>query len=166
MKDFFYFEPYKTQTMESNYTAYSPQENLLDDMDVHLVRAGAGQRFANYIIDYISFIIFLVLMALVLPGEVGYIVFVPFVPYVLYGLYSSTVEALTKGKSLGKLITGTRAVRIDGSPISAGTAFQRGFSRLVPFEAFSALGDGTNPWHDRWTDTYVIVEKESRDLGQ
>ena len=71
------------------------------------------------------------------------------------------VEALFKGKSLGKLITGTRAVNEDGSNLSAKTALLRGLSRAVPFNAFSALGTPSYPWHDKWTNSYVIDEKES-----
>jgi uncharacterized RDD family membrane protein YckC len=74
----------------------------------------------------------------------------------LYGLFMSIVEAALKGKSVGKFITKTRAVNLDGSPISAGTAFARGFSRAVPFCVFSAFGDVCNPWQDKWTDTMVI----------
>jgi uncharacterized RDD family membrane protein YckC len=67
-----------------------------------------------------------------------------------------------RGKSIGKLITGTKAVNEDGSDISFGKAFARGFSRAVPFDAFSALGDPSYPWHDKWTNTYVIDEKQTR----
>ena len=73
----------------------------------------------------------------------------------------SIVETLLKGKSIGKFITGTRAVNFDGSRISSGTAFTRGFSRAVPFCAFSAFGTPCNPWQDRWSDTMVIDEKKS-----
>ena len=79
----------------------------------------------------------------------------------LFVLYMFGTEALFKGKSLGKLITGTRAVNEDGSDISAKTALLRGLSRIVPFEAFSALGNPSYPWHDKWTNTYVIDEKAS-----
>lgn len=71
------------------------------------------------------------------------------------------IDLIFKGSSLGKLITGTRAVREDGSPITASEAFGRGFSRIVPFEAFSALGNNTWPWHDQWSHTYVVDIKDS-----
>ena len=70
---------------------------------------------------------------------------------ILYGLYMFIVEAMFKGKTLGKLITGTRAVNEDGSNLSAKTAFFTGLSRVVPFEAFSALGTPSYPSHDKWT---------------
>ena len=52
----------------------------------------------------------------------------------------SATEAILNRKSLGKLVTQTRAVILDGSQISASTAISRGFSRAVPFCALSALG--------------------------
>ena len=147
--------------MENNYAVNAPQENLLDDLGVNLVRASAGQRFLNYIIDGIVFIGILGGLAAVAPA-LAQIVFFPFMPYITFAVYIGLLESALKGKTLGKLITRTRAVQIDGTPITSGIAFQRGFSRIVPFEPFSALGSDTNPWHDRWTRTYVIDEKESR----
>ena len=74
-------------------------------------------------------------------------------------------ETLFKGKSFGKLITGTRAVNLDGSLITVRTAMLRALSRAVPFDVFSALGTTCNPWHDKWTDTMVMDEKRSTNLN-
>ncbi|HEY4334693.1 MAG TPA: RDD family protein, partial [Puia sp.] len=74
----------------------------------------------------------------------------------------TAIEYLGQGKTLGKLITGTRAVNEDGSFITFKTALLRSLSRMVPFEPFSAFGDPSYPWHDRWTRTYVIDDKQSR----
>ena len=38
----------------------------------------------------------------------------------------------------------------------------RSLSRLVPFEAFSCLGD--RGWHDRWTQTFVVDKQEAETL--
>jgi uncharacterized RDD family membrane protein YckC len=80
---------------------------------------------------------------------------------VLNGLFMGTIESLTKGRSLGKLITSTKAVNEDGTDISTVTAFARGFCRVVPFNQFSAFGTPSHPWHDKWTKTYVIDLKDS-----
>ncbi|MBO9153976.1 RDD family protein [Chitinophaga sp. GCM10012297] len=147
------------------------QEHLLGN-EINLVQASHGKRFANNIIDVIVFYIisFLIgiLLAIVFPDFVfftenatgGQLLDALF-SMLLYALVFGSFEALLKGKTPGKLITGTRAVNQDGTYISASTAFKRGFARVVPFEAFSALGTPCFPWHDKWTDTYVINEKES-----
>jgi|SRR5688572_15761038 uncharacterized RDD family membrane protein YckC len=70
-----------------------------------------------------------------------------------YLLYYTICEKSFKGYTLGKLLTGTRAIRNDGGELTFKDAFLRSLSRLVPFEAFSGFG---TPWHDTWTKTTVI----------
>lgn len=133
--------------------------------------ASKGKRFANFLIDLVVFYAFVFFFALI--AALVYPPLIEILDYeetlmanlldriislIVFGLFMGTTEAIFKGKSIGKLITRTRAVNLDGSPISTKTAFLRGFSRMVPFEAFSALGDPPNPWHDRWTSSMVIEE--------
>ena len=154
--------------MEQN----SPENDLLIDIaDIH-VRASTGKRLANYLIDLLFFYAFIVIFgvawALISPETIdsldsspGLGLFDRLITLILYALFMFGQEALTKGRSLGKLITGTKAVNLDGSNISTTTALARGFSRAVPFCAFSAFGDPCNPWQDKWTDTMVIDKKLS-----
>jgi uncharacterized RDD family membrane protein YckC len=139
--------------------------------EVSLEMAGHGRRFINYIVDLLSFYAVLIVAAvpvlLVYPHMLDF-ADSPGGQYVdklltmlVYGLYMGLVEALFKGRSLGKMITGTRVVYEDGTTISGRTAFLRGLSRAVPFCAFSAFGAWCHPWHDRWTDTYVVNIKKS-----
>ena len=154
-----------------------PEETSTNDLlafEPELVRASSGQRLANYIIDqvifYILAILFGAVVAIISPSTItnmdtgpgGFDLLEQLFAILFYALYMGLVEALFKGKSLGKLITKTRAVNMDGSRISASTAFTRGLSRAVPFCAFSALGNPCNPWQDKWTDTMVIDEKKSQ----
>lgn len=81
---------------------------------------------------------------------------------IMFVFFNALVEGFTRGKSLGKFITGTRAVNQDGSRIGGFTAFVRSLFRAIPFEPLSALGSPAFPWHDKWSDTYVIDEKLSR----
>ena len=160
--------------MQSEQTA----TNDLLTFETELVRATTGQRFANYLIDILVFYgLFFALgitLALLSPSTVenmdsgysDYGFLDRIISLALYGAYMGIVESIFKGKSLGKLITGTRAVNFDGSKISVSTAFARGFSRAVPFCAFSAFGDPCNPWQDRWTSTMVIDEKKSRNFAE
>jgi uncharacterized RDD family membrane protein YckC len=145
--------------------------NVLDDVEYILYHASGGKRFINYLVDWISFSIF---WRLFLVGWYGRILVALNFPLTsraeillvsltgeiaMFSLLVGGVEATTGGKTLGKVFTNTRAVNDDGSSISPKTAFLRCFSRFVPFEAFSALGNPSYPWHDRWTHTMVIDEK-------
>lgn len=146
--------------------------DLLTNFDANIVRASTGKRFANYIIDLVVFYIlaavFGVIIAIVSPtlmdnwdNAPNFALLDRLFSMLAYGVYMFIVEAVFKGKSLGKLTTGTRAVNLDGSRMSTSTALGRGFSRVVPFDQLSALGSPSNPWHDKWTNTLVMDEKLS-----
>ncbi|HVI47959.1 MAG TPA: RDD family protein [Chitinophaga sp.] len=147
-------------------------DNFLQE-EYHLVMASTGKRLANYLIDMLVFYAFIFLLFMMLAVVNPYVMALfddesPGFKYldrllglVLYGLFMGLVEGLFKGRSLGKLITGTRAVNNDGTEISFATGFKRGLSRMVPFEVFSAFGNPCHPWHDKWTQTEVVVLKES-----
>jgi uncharacterized RDD family membrane protein YckC len=152
----------------------TPSIHLLTDIETtHIVQAGTGKRFANYIIDIIVYYIILFFLAMAVAmidptllswmeaTDAGTNLLSSLISLLLYGIIMGITEALTRGRSLGKLITGTRAVNADGSPVSMQTAFWRGLCRAVPFEAFSALGAPSYPWHDKWTNTYVIDIRQS-----
>jgi uncharacterized RDD family membrane protein YckC len=80
---------------------------------------------------------------------------------VIFIFYMGTIEALMKGKSMGKLLTGTKAVNdYDDSEISATTAFYRAIIRIVPFDWLSALGTNCRPFHDSMTRTRVVLDKK------
>ena len=140
----------------------------------NLVRAETGTRFLNYIIDMVIFYVFMffvgVFLMIAFPAamesyisndEGGFNLADKLLSLFLYAIYMSLLEAILQGKSFGKMITKTRAVNWDGSTISTGTAFARGFSRAVPFCVLSAFVNPCNPWQDRWTDTMVIDERKS-----
>ena len=149
------------------------QESLLTDLETRLVRASTGQRFVNYLIDLIIYdvVVRFVIDPLVASGN--YFIYSQFYNttvlilinqvffFVLYTSYMFLLETIFKGRSIGKFVTGTRAVNEDGSYISTKTALLRSLCRIVPFEPLSALGSLPRPWHDRWTHTYVVDEKKS-----
>ena len=159
--------------MSSTPVTRQPEEHILEDFEVELDPANRNLRFVNFIVDRIVFygfsklfnILWVNFMAMAMYNEeywVQYTVNI-LVSLTLYAIFMGATEALFKGKTLGKVLTGTRVVKPDGSPISVKTAFLRGLSRIVPFEPFSTFGSSwpPRPWHDKWTDTYVIVEKTS-----
>jgi len=159
--------------MENLQPEPASAENILDDVDYTLIQANGGRRFLNWVIDRVAiylvwrYLLFKVNVAILTQIYVysesravlyifAYLFYVTF-----FVLVESSLETLAHGKTVGKWVTGTRAVNQDGTPINGRTAFLRGLSRLVPLEAFSALGSPSFPWHDRWTNTYVIDERQS-----
>lgn len=148
-------------------------QDILTGFESQLVQASSGKRFANYLIDlvvfYLILFVFGIVLALLSPASINDIdsfsnssFLDEVLSLLLYGMYMFLIELIGKGRSVGKFITGTKAVNEDGSAISAKTALLRGLSRTVPFEVFSALGSPSYPWHDKWTHTYVIDVKRSQ----
>ncbi|MFT3826463.1 MAG: RDD family protein [Chitinophagaceae bacterium] len=146
-----------------------PETDLLQEFEAEYEEASVGQRFGNYIIDLVSFYILiigggaLVVMTTQSDSLIRILDSIPSIldrllTLIVFGLYVLIIEGITKGRTLGKIITGTRAIRDDGAAFNWGDAFGRGFSRMVPFEPFS--GFSGYPWHDKWTNTRVVKVKK------
>lgn len=71
-----------------------------------------------------------------------------------YAIYYSICEHFCNGYTVGKLLTGTRAVQACGAKLTPKHAIHRSFSRFLPFEFLS--GFAKQPWHDSWTKTTVV----------
>jgi len=155
--------------MEQEYS--SQQENLFEDY-VQYKTATSGQRFVNWLVDnllmrfglsYVTGTFVGIIIGRVFPDyalriadtqDTGDLLLLAYaVGFFNYLLYYTICEKAFKGYTLGKLISGTRAIRDDGKELTLKDAFLRSLSRLVPFEVFSGFG---KPWHDSWTNTQVI----------
>lgn len=137
-------------------------------IDLEYCRASSGKRLANYLIDLVAFycVLFFVGMVveIIFPGSVSQLenidpILDRLVTLVVYGFVMFLIEAAFQGKSLGKLITGTKAVSSNGATLTFGQFILRNFIRAVPFNALSALGSPSKPWHDSWSHSIVIDEK-------
>ncbi|HEX5154056.1 MAG TPA: RDD family protein [Parafilimonas sp.] len=145
------------------------QISLLTDLEFTPVLASTGKRFLNLLIDLIFIYIFAVVVGVLLVlsrNAVSYSsddsygsLFYRFVGYLIYLTYYLICEIAFKGRTIAKFITGTRAVNEDGTEMLPKTVLLRSLSRIVPFEPFSAFG--IRPWHDKWTNTYVIDVKKT-----
>ncbi|HEU4472044.1 MAG TPA: RDD family protein [Flavisolibacter sp.] len=149
------------------------QYNLLDDLAAGTyTEASSGQRFLNLLIDGlllrfglsyvygmgVGYLFYAISPELYfdmfsdLEGfklyMVGYLLNVP-----LWVFYYTFCEKVFKGYTLGKLLTGTKAIREDGQELSFKDALLRSLIRIIPFEAFSGFG---TPWHDSWSKTTVV----------
>ncbi len=139
--------------------------------------ATTGQRFTNYIIDSIALIIGIVILSamfgvlLVVLGNEEVLQEVPeetskITDYVI-GAIAMTIyfvisEFFFKGKSLGKIITKTRAVTASGEIMNFNQTLIRSLCRSIPFDAFSFLAGGQPVgWHDSISNTKVVSEKDA-----
>ena len=151
------------------------QKDLLEDETHSLFEftyASQGQRFLNFLIDNI---VMRYTVTYVVGFSVGFIMayFFPdlmhrfvyeretsivfLISYIValfdYIVYYTILEKLLNGKTIGKLITGTRAIREDGGELTFKDALLRSLCRLIPLEVFSGFGV---PWHDSITHTMVV----------
>ncbi|MFY0601752.1 MAG: RDD family protein [Cyclobacteriaceae bacterium] len=125
--------------------------------------ASSGKRFANLIIDVIvRYILIFVAGALISFSSDfgdGAQVLSGLLAIFTYGLiifYPWIMESMT-GKTIGKYITRTRIVKPDGSKPDTINILGRTLCRLIPFDAFSYLGDKPG-WHDSIPKIYVIED--------
>lgn len=135
-------------------------------------QATQGQRFLNFVIDnllmrltltYASGYVVARLLLFIAPSflywlvddnnKVGLIALSYLIIIVNYLVYYTLCEKLFKGQTLGKLITGTMAIRTDGEELVFKDALLRSLCRLIPLEVLSGFGV---PWHDSLTHTMVV----------
>src|SRR5688500_15544199 len=97
------------------------KQHLITDSEYQIVQATGSNRLVNYLIDRIVFLglVFIAAMviAIVSPQTIdsideentGFNIVENLVYISLFVLYMFGIEAIFKGKTLGKLMTGTRA---------------------------------------------------------
>jgi uncharacterized RDD family membrane protein YckC len=144
------------------------QTDLLNELSIEetLIPVSKLLRFFNLIIDLAVVYLLCIVAGFVLAifGESlyafrtknpnGFEYFIFCTPFVIFILYYFLMEAFAGGRTIGKMITGSKTVDIYGMPIPMKTAFLRSLIRLIPIEPFSAFG--ILPWHDLWTYSMVI----------
>lgn len=160
--------------MNNQESLYAPPKSVVKDIiyenDRNFVLSSKSQRFFNMLIDTVgyyilAFAIGIVLYLLgILDGEVessqnG----APWVDWIIgivvISFYYIPLEYFT-GRTLGKVITGTKLVNEHGERPSFMQIVGRTLTRIVPFEPFSFLGSTGRGWHDKWSDTYVIKTRQ------
>lgn len=137
------------------------------NLNLSYCRASSAKRLANYLIDLIVFYIILFFIGFateaLFPGSISGMninsITERLIAIVLYGLVMFITEAIFQGKSVGKLITGTKAVNINGDELTFDQYLIRNFTRAIPFNSISALGTPCTPWHDQWSKTIVVDVK-------
>tara|TARA_B110000902_G_scaffold63607_1_gene75395 strand:+ start:221 stop:910 length:690 start_codon:yes stop_codon:yes gene_type:complete len=113
-------------------------------------------RFLHFIIDFtimyfITAIIGLLIFVLTEDNEIAFpIVGIVFVA--VRFLYYYTLEN-KYNRTLGKFITGTKVVGINGDKPNDSAILARTICRFIPFDFVSFLGEG---WHDSLSETKVV----------
>lgn len=123
-----------------------------------------GVRFGYYIIDLVvyyalSFVVGFII-ALINPFLLEGILLNVISVLILFSYYT-LMEGLV-GATIGKLILGYTVIDVYAEKPSFSRVMLRSVCRLVPFEAFSCLGE--RGWHDQWSKTYVVHKSERAEL--
>ncbi|WP_296142695.1 RDD family protein [uncultured Flavobacterium sp.] len=134
--------------------------------------ASHGQRFANYLIDYICqiLIMFGVFMIIVMisisNGDKTIIAKVESLNQVVKYAFASVIVLVYYNVfeiffsvTIGKLITDTIVVDRNGYKPQTNEILVRSLCRLIPFEILSFLGVPGKGWHDSISKTYVVKRR-------
>lgn len=127
--------------------------------------ASRWKRFGNYLVDLVAqwIISFVVTLTITLQttaagssfnaGSFGFSILMSM--GILFAYYV-VCESLFS-RTLGKLITGTKVVNLDGSKPSPERILIRTLCRLIPFEPLSFFRGGyPRGWHDQFSGTTVV----------
>ncbi len=163
----------KEPDFEDRCVFFLPVEEAEEEINsetevVDLNIAGKGLRLANYLLDLLFLWLFSYYFFLVL-GGILYAIFPGadfiideenmIVVYAFSFLSTMTYYSLfeyTTGRSIGKFITRTKVVTINGEKPDFKRIFIRTLCRHIPFEAFSFLGSDDSGWHDKISGTRVV----------
>ena len=138
---------------------------------VDLPRASLKQRFFTALIDLFFFnlcvfvVTFVLAMVLAVFGAEDILRNIPnlLLSIIYFFIYYVAQESFG-GRTMGKLIMGTKALSMDGAPLSFGQVLGRTAWRFMPFEGCSLIfgGDGELlAWHDRMPGTQVVSLTEA-----
>lgn len=142
--------------------------NRLNKADKEYEVASRGKRFLNLIIDgfsimFVSIFIGFVFGLFGLIGENTDDSVFTILYYLGYLCYYIGMESIW-GKTVGKMLTGTKVISVNVDEPTLSQIIKRTLIRLIPFEAFSftgfihAAGERPIGWHDSWSKTRVIVD--------
>jgi uncharacterized RDD family membrane protein YckC len=144
--------------------APNPTAALSGDEAVELepappVPASLGRRFGNFVLDFTALGVLETTLGsltealeLQVDIELGELVLALMSCYVL--------PEWLFGRTLGKLVTGTKVVSLDRGRPSFLRIVSRTLVRFVPFEPFSFVFGDLTGWHDDWSRTRVVQSRD------
>jgi uncharacterized RDD family membrane protein YckC len=144
--------------LENPYAPPEADDEQAPESGNDIVPASQGARFVNFLVDSVAsrilqggFIAAAQDSALAVVGSMG----------VMLGYY--VFFELAFQATLGKLLTGTRVVTVNGGKPGLWQILGRTLSRFVPFEPFSFFSSTPVGWHDRWSGTRVVRREALRE---
>ncbi|HEY4210202.1 MAG TPA: RDD family protein [Steroidobacteraceae bacterium] len=170
--------PQGTRVQDNRYAptqAALNSQSTVEHGEQQIEPASRGRRFANLLIDTVASVIISmvvgVLLAIVWPqfliatadfqGSPESLILFNYLFGAIVGfIYYVPMEALT-GRTLGKLITGTRVVSGSGEPPTFPQVLGRTLARYIPFEAFTFLSSTRVGLHDKLANTRVVSTRRA-----
>ena len=157
------------ETFEEDTVLKNSEQKLAIKRGVNLKLASKGERFLNRLLDTFFTYAFLfalgIIIALIAPEfldgiliDEGNLLFTIFFIFLTL-FYYIVMESLT-GRTMAKFITRTKVVMENGDKPTFEVILTRSLCRLIPFDAFSFLGDDGVGWHDSLSKTRVISVKD------
>ena len=153
--------------MERN--PYAPTKAALNEVSLDEPSDGPElasrrRRLANSLLDTVGYVVVSMVIGIIgavvnLTFNVDVIGYLgPLFSIAVFLLYYIVSEALF-GRTLGKLVTGTRVVAESGGPAKLWQVVLRTLYRFVPMEPLSFLSKRRPGWHDRWSNTRVVMAR-------
>jgi len=123
---------------------------------------GSGIRFVNFLIDFIvwlvlAFIITFIIGLFIQPTDQGIISLIGYI--LIFGTFIAyyAILEIKFQKTIGKFVTKTRVVKMNGEKPTDGDIITRTFCRLIPFDRLSFLFV-KNGIHDFLSKTKVVKD--------
>lgn len=119
--------------------------------------AGENTRINNFIIDFfISFTLgFSAAKAIEL---IDYDEWLPFMAFMIVRFTYYFISEMNNGKTVGKMITKSKVVDINGDAPSTVMLFKRTFLRTITL-LFTFISDENVAFHDQFSKTYVVNDR-------
>lgn len=144
-------------------------DNLVG-LEIKFRESSKNKRFLNNLIDSIVHYLLVIALSTIFGAGLGFsgnvevledentiTIFSYLLSFLIYFLYFSVFEYYSKGKTVGKYITKSRALREDGSIMSFSECALRSICRFIPFDRLSFVGSDRG-WHDRFSKTMVVED--------
>jgi uncharacterized RDD family membrane protein YckC len=133
------------------------------------------KRFINYLVDVVFFYMIMFAFGIVWGGMAlltgttiddsdSSSLMWNLISIVCFLAYFITFEIFL-GKTIGKMVTNTKVVLLNGSKPSPRQIIIRSFARMIPFDPFSFLSPNPRGWHDTISETIVIDDISLYSVG-